>query len=312
MPYNLIPAQNEGQWMEILNNIDCYDTYHLPQYYLIAWKNGEGDPWLFWFREDNYNACVPLLLIENKAKSAYGYPCILNNFNYQTNPKLKDNFQNCFLDFLNKRQIDDLFIRQNPLFRNSWLFNNFGVIEIIGNTVVIDLAQPDEIQLSGLTKGHKYDIRKAIKNGMRVIEGNYFRDIDGFINIYNETMQRNGANEYYYFSRKYFFDLKEKLGNHIRLFFAELNGEITSGALFFFCNRIIQYHLSGTSEKYLDAGGAKCIIDHVRQIGIKEDYQWLHLGGGVGADEENSLFKFKAGFSKIRLPFEIIKWQKIS
>jgi lipid II:glycine glycyltransferase (peptidoglycan interpeptide bridge formation enzyme) len=119
-------------------------------------------------------------------------------------------------------------------------------------------------------------------------------------------MDRTGAANYYYFPKEYYIRIKELLGESIKLFIAEKDGEIISASLFLVADNIIQYHLSGTPALYLKYQGAKVIIDSVRKWGAQNNYKWFHLGGGVGSNED-SLFRFKAGFSKSRFPFEVVR-----
>jgi len=58
-------------------------------------------------------------------------------------------------------------------------------------------------------------------------------------------MDRTKANGYYYFTKQYFYDMKENLGDLLKLFVAEFEGKIISAGLFLITCGIIQYHLSG-------------------------------------------------------------------
>jgi len=51
----------------------------------------------------------------------------------------------------------------------------------------------------------------------------------------------------------------------------------------------------------------KLIIDAMRKMGTERMCKYLHLGGGVG-NKEDSLFKFKAGFSDSWHSFKIWKY----
>lgn len=176
----------------------------------------------------------------------------------------------------------------------------------LSSTVAIDLSWTEEKQLESMTKGHKYDIRKGRSFGVAVEEDESFLHIDEFIKIYNETMQRNGARDSYYFPKDYYIRLKMMFGESIRLFFARLDGHSVSASMFFMTGRIIQYHLSGTPAEFFHLNGAKIILDEVRRLGKEKGFTWLHLGGGVGSSEDN-LYRFKAGFSKVRQSFEVAR-----
>jgi lipid II:glycine glycyltransferase (peptidoglycan interpeptide bridge formation enzyme) len=199
------------------------------------------------------------------------------------------------------------FTRQNPLIDSSWLLSGCADVVNLSSTVCIDLRKPETVQNKEMTKGHRYDIRKAKNNGVTAREVEYFEFLDTFISIYYETMGRTGACDYYFFPKQYFLQLKENLGDAVRLYIAEAKGEVIAAAIFLLSNKIIQYHLSGALSAFLSLSGAKVIIDEVRRWGTDNGFFWFHLGGGVSSVED-SLFRFKAGFSKLRFQFQVIKW----
>ena len=318
--YNFISADRCDQWMNALESCGQYDTYHLPEYHLLAKEQREGSPYLFSFQDEDGAAVLPMLIrrtadvqgLEDSdffdATSVYGYPGVVTNghADFKNAESFRSNFQKALRSVFHDKKIIAFFTRQNPLFQTSWLLQGLGDVLKMSNTVAIDLTQPDHAQEKNMTKGHRYDIRKAGKQGVVAFEDKNFDKIKDFIRIYNETMTRNGALEYYFFPESYYDALKKSLGSHLRLFIAEKDGVLVSAALFLVTGEIIQYHLSGTPEKYLSLFGAKIILDEVRKWGAGHGYRWLHLGGGLGS-QEDSLFRFKSGFSKLRFQFEVIR-----
>jgi len=308
------------RWINALKSCGDHDAYHLPQYHLIADKMDEGCPYLFYYKDKYGSAALPLLLrpvheingLETynlyDITSVYGYPGIVTTVkSHDTNAhEFRQNFQTEFLNTLNKLSVVSFFSRCNPLFPNTWLLNGLAEVLPLSNTIAIDLNSSEEDQLKNMSKGHRYDIRKARKAGVVVKQDSGFQYLDDFIKIYNETMLRNQASKKYFFSKQYYIELIEKLNDNLELYFACIEGKPVSASIFLINNGIIQYHLSGTPTEFLNLNGAKLILDEVRQWGKKKNFSWLHLGGGVGSSED-SLFRFKAGFSKTRLPFEVTR-----
>ncbi len=70
----------------------------------------------------------------------------------------------------------------------------------------------------------------------------------------------------------------------------------------------MQYHLAGTSEEFIRETPMKLILDEARLIGNETSAISLHLGGGVGGSDDDSLFKFKSGFSKDFKQFSVWKY----
>ncbi len=316
----LIPTSDSSSWIKALNQCGNYDIYHLPQYHLLAEKMGQGTAYLFFFHYNKDYAALPFLLrpisdvkglescAYNDITSVYGYPGVITSKSEDDldTYEFRDKFQKELVKVFEHLSVVSFFSRTNPLLETNWLFSGFTEVVPLATTIAIELSKSDEEQLKGITKGHKYDIRKANNNGVIVEEDKSFQYIDDFISIYNATMKRNSAAANYYFPKDYYLSLKQSLGDSMKLYLAKFDGVIISSAMFFFQKNIIQYHLSGSLSDFFHLNGAKLIIDEVRKYGTKNDFIWLHLGGGVGSSED-SLFRFKAGFSKARFPFQIIK-----
>jgi lipid II:glycine glycyltransferase (peptidoglycan interpeptide bridge formation enzyme) len=89
---------------------------------------------------------------------------------------------------------------------------------------------------------------------------------------------------------------------------AEKDGEIIAGAIITICNGIMQYHLGGTKNEMLKYSPLKLILDSARIYVNEMGCNYFHLGGGYSG-EDDSLFRFKAGFSKDFCEFKV--WRKI-
>jgi len=319
--YQLISVQEEKSWMKALKRCGGFDTYHLPGFHKVAEDQGEGKPYLFFFEYRGGCASFPFLLRKVRqvlsikefdlfdATSVYGYPGIISSIHKDDNgaDNFRSLFQKQFTECLEENNIIALFSRLNPLIPASWLLDGFdgGAIRL-SETIAIDLDIPEVEYRKTTSQNHRRNIKKGIKNGISVHKDSEFKHLPEFILMYNETMQRNNAVDYYFFPKNYYESLIKYLDGHVHLFVATIEETIVCSALILSCNDILQYHLSGTPNKYLEYSPLRLLLDEVRKWGAKNGFKWLNLGGGVGSSED-SLFRFKAGFSKERFPFYIIK-----
>lgn len=318
--YKLIPAINTLEWTAALNLCGDYDIYHLPGYHLIASQQGGGDPYLFYFQQKNHYAAFPFMVrpvcevdglkdVNYKdATSVYGYPGIVSSLdeNHPDSLSFRNGFQNALLKALKNLDIISFFSRLNPLISTHWILQGLAEVRDIGPTVTLDLTQTKEELVKGMDHGTRYRIRKAKKNGVTVFEDSSFEHLNKFCEVYNETMVRNKATKYYFFSNNYYAQLIDHLGKNVKLFFAKLNDEIFCGSLFFTNGKIIQYHLSGSYSQHLKYSGQKVIIEHVCMWGKENNFSWLHLGGGLGA-KQDTLLESKLGFAKTCRTFKIME-----
>jgi hypothetical protein len=202
-----------------------------------------------------------------------------------------------------RHDIISLFLRLHPLFPDGLAaLRESGVLVRHGQTIYVDLSRDADDIERDLASGHRYEIRRLRKQGFAVV----FDDWTGlteFASIYRQTMQRVSAHASYLFSDDYFSGLRESLHGHVH--FAAVmspNGSMAAGMLFTDECDLMQYHLSGTAEQFVRLAPTKLGLHEVISWGRDRNRRALHLGGGVGGAED-SLFRFKAGFSKLRAEF---------
>ena len=202
------------------------------------------------------------------------------------------------------------FFRFHPMYPYSKEFvPNFIVTVLDRNTVVIPLdLSADQIWNDQIHLKHRNAIRKSEKMGLEVafLKGEQI-DLSIFKVIYEETMSRLDADDFYYFSPEYFSDLKKELGPFLVQGNVIFNGKVICSALFLKYGQNVHYHLSGTLTSALDTGANGFLIFKAISEFKAEELKYFHLGGGNNSLPDNSLLKFKSRFSKNLLSFEIGK-----
>lgn len=319
---DIIPAHDTDAWIRVLEGCGAYDCYHLPGYHLLSEPQENGTGLLFVYREASATAAWPLVLREIAAveglegagadlrdmTSVYGYPGPVWNTEASFTRGFFARFQDALLHAAGELNVVSMFSRMNPVLRNAERFGGSGVTERMGETVSVDLTIPEEMQLRGYRHDHRTNIRRALRNGCMVQHDEAMEHFDAFIALYHDTMTRVSAGTRYFFDRAYFEGLRTALAGQLQLFVAIAEETPCAAGLFIRTGRIVQYHLSGSSALGLKYAGSKLVIDAARRWGAAAGAQVLHLGGGVGS-QEDSLFHFKSGFSHLRHDFMV--WKKI-
>ena len=299
-------------WDTLVKKCDFADFYHTYDYHHTAKAKGE-EPTLIHYAENNSTIVLPLLFrniecsLYKDATSVYGYPGpisknITSDFDYGL-------FQKELYRFLWDQNIISVFSRLNTFIPHQvTCLHNLGRTETLGKVVYIDLNETLDQQWKLYNRRLKTYINKS-RTIYEIKNADIGADLDTFIDLYYENMRRVKANKEYFFDKKYFLDLinSADFDSEVLLAISRKTGEVAGGAMFIKKNEIIQYHLSGTSEIYLDLNPLKLLIDEMRIRGTQENYSYFNLGGGVGAHED-SLFYFKSGFSKYTLPFNVWKY----
>jgi len=315
---NLITAEHQEEWQEILDQVLTYDFYHLPGYHLLGKK--QDQPVMIVYREGNMLAALPLILrnITNisglegcqykDATSVYGYPGpLFNRFGAQ-DCKFIHRFHQAITSFALEHNIVTVFSRLHPLLENHRGLQGIGTVTALSRTVSIDLSLETDNQFAQYRKSHRYEVRRARRDGMIAYHAQDWSAYDKFIHLYTQTMKRVNAAPQYFFDQDFFDNLKFVLKDHLHLFVAELDGNVCAASLFVRTGNIIQYHLSGSDENYSKWAPTKLIIDEARLWGKQAGAHYLHLGGGVGSNND-SLFELKAGFSPAQHTFYIWQWK---
>lgn len=302
---------NDVRWRTVLKNTP-HDIYHLPEYLEFASRFEGGLPTAFYAQTNGTTLLIPLLLRElpaslstsaslRDATTPYGYPAplVYPSSDSETIRQLFKAFQ-----YTAKNQgIISAFLRLHPLIPFPLdMLASYGKVIHHGQTVWVDLSIKTEDAWAQIRHGHQDNVRQLIENGFQTVldDWSFYGE---FINLYRETMKRLSASEFYIFSNNYFEELRQELEEHVHLCAVVApSGEIACAGLFFTVCNIVQYHLSGSAASYSKYAPTKLMLDFMRRWSKEQGYRYYHLGGGVGG-EQDSLFNFKAGFSKLRGEF---------
>lgn len=318
MNFQVIDLSNP-LWSQTLQKLH-HDIYHLPEYVYLESKRTKTTPEAFLIVDGEKRFFVPYLLRKCNdvlaqesttpevfdVVSPYGYPGILLSETAANTPGFPDFAMNQLKYALKAKGVCSAFFRLHPIL--DYNFNeifNPGTFTANGETVSVDLKLSESQLWAHTRKGHQSTINKCKRVGFTAKIVSFEEYINEFIAIYEETMNRVEAGESYYFERDYFVDLL-KLDGKIHLCIVELEDQLACACLFFECCGIVQAHLGGTKTNFLAQSPFNLLLDYVRIWAKKRGNEFLHLGGGVGGSHD-SLYKFKAGFSRQKHNFMTLR-----
>ena len=304
-------------WQECLAGIGEYDFYHTYDYHLSDTAARDGRPVLFYFEAGSSAIALPLIVRPCPAEGAgagemfdatsvYGYSGAISSA-ARVPDEAVSAFQHALIGALNDLRVISVFSRLHPLIGNRDVLGGLGRTESCGRTVGIDLRIPEDEQWRAYSKNKRWNIRKLAQKGVVCEMSHSPDDLDRFVEMYFESMERVNASSEYFFDQAYFETITGARDYDMKLFVCNLDSTVICGGLFSSSNGIIQYHLGATDNEFLSLAPTELLFDTVRKWGCQTGHTWLHLGGGVGGGED-SLYKFKARFSKLSFPFYIWKW----
>lgn len=314
--FKVLNIEDKQEWKSLIEQCDEYDFYHTWDYHKLSKENSEGEPELIILKEDNIIIALPLLkrkIVDKSGNlkgfdytSGYGYvgPVFRGEVTKETSLKFKNAFQKYCLE----NNVISAFSRLHPTIQQGFVLREIGEVEKNSVTIQVDLTQTLEAQRKHYRKSNKSEINKLRKNSTVVWSEHTEEDINEFIDIYEETMKRVNAHERYFFDKVYYDNLFKSTDYKTQLVFIEMDGIRIAGALFVFCKNIIQYHLAGTRTDYMRITPMKLLLDELRLFGDEKGFKTFHLGGGLSSSEDDPLYRFKRGFSKIECEFNTFKY----
>lgn len=308
----ILTLTESEEWDNIVRSFKLYDTYYLSGYAKSFHIHGDGEPLLFYYN-DNIVKGISVSMkrnimmdprfkgVPNKGEffdlaTPYGYGGWL--IEYLAND-VKGSIDQLFQDYETwclKNNIVSEFVRFHPMLGNYSSSEEFFDVIPFGEVVAIDLTSPDIIWRN-ITSKNRNVIRKAVKNNVKIYYGRHPNIYKEFRAIYDLTMDKDDADEYYYFGDSFYNSICEDLPENAQVFWAEKDGVIIAASIMLECNGFMNYHLSGSLKEYNSLAPTNLLLYKAALWGCEHGFRTLYLGGGVGSAED-SLFKFKRSFYK--------------
>jgi natural product biosynthesis luciferase-like monooxygenase protein len=321
--FDVLRAAPEEEWLSVLRRCSAmHDVYHLPGYHAVAERHGEGEARLFAYEQAGYTIALPLIIRTladlrgigasantwRDATSVYGYSGPICSHKEMPRAVI-EGFQRGLITALQELQVVSVFSRLHPLLpEQAPLLQGIGEYQLGGTTVSINLSDAPVEQRAQYGGSIRNRLNRLARLGVTCALDPEQRHLPEFVALYHETMRRVKAEESYFFDPMYFSDLAKNLGPALKLFVVKMrDGEVISGGLFTLCEGIVQYHLGGTRDTALKLSPMVLLFETVRHWANENRAHTFHLGGGVGA-KPDSLFRFKARFSRQRHQFATWRW----
>lgn len=295
--YNITQSE---QWDEVVRSFVEYDVYYLSGYVKPFMIHGDGEPQLLYYEADGLRAIYVYMRRATALEGVYdsitpyGYGGVLFE-GEQSEANLKA-FWTAYVQAMKEACVVDNFVRYHPVLANAVPMKQVSEVIDLGKTIAMDLTSPEVIWTNIASKNRNM-IRKAEKNGIEIHHVHDYTLFADFIRIYNATMDKDHAEEYYYFKEDFYRSLHEELSGHYEMFYATYEGKIIAMSIMLFANKQMHYHLSGSMIEYRNLAPSNLLLYKAALWGSKQGYRIFHLGGGVGSGED-SLYKFKAAFNR--------------
>lgn len=308
----ILDLSQKDKWTRYFNKLpeQKRDIFYTPQYYELCEQNGDGKATCFVYEQNDDIALYPFLtnsinelgLIKEDREyydiqGANGYNGVISS---SLNSDFRKNFSDAFRDYCFEKGIVVEFTRFNPLFENH-KFSTY-MQQIKANIVIaIDLTQSvDDIRMLSYKYSIRQGINRARRKGVTVktflgseIDDNW---IDVFTKIYHSVMKKNKAENSYFFSTKYFSNIKRLLDKNSIFGFAIKDDVPISCELDLFCGKMCYGFLGGTLAEYFRLRPNDILKDELLLTLKKMGSSYYCMGGGIKIGD--NLYQYKKNFCK--------------
>jgi len=306
----VISIDEAKKWDGIVKSFENYDAYYLGGYSKAFQLHGDGEPNLFYY-EDSYIRAMNVVMIRDIEQdenfhsklskgqffditTPYGYGGFLIE-GTTTEDSLR-----CldaeYSSFCRSKGIISEFVRFHPILNNSEALKGIYNITKLGTTIPMNIDLR-ELMWGDLTSSNRGRVRKARKEGVEILWGRDIELFKEFAHLYNSTMERNNARDYYYFADDFYSSILNDLKDNALIFYAAYQSKIIAMSIILFANHQMHYHLGASDKEYHHLAPTNLLFYEAACWGRENGYKTFHLGGGVGSNED-SLYKFKSTFNR--------------
>jgi hypothetical protein len=287
-------------WDDIVCSFANHDVYYLSGYVKAFQIHGDGEPQLLYYEADGLKAIYVYMKRTTSINgyydsvTPYGYGGVL--FEGNTSEENLIAFWKAYKTKMLEEGIVDNFVRYHPVIANATPMKKISNVIDLGKTVTMDLTSSDVIWSNIISKNRNM-IRKAEKNGIEIKHGKDPELFKDFKRIYNATMEKDHAEDYYFFNDDFYESIHHDLYDNYEMFYAVMDGNPIAMSIMLYANGQMHYHLSGSLMEYRNLAPSNLLLYKSALWGCEQGFKTFHLGGGVGSDEDN-LYKFKAAFNR--------------
>ncbi len=292
------------KWDHVVKSFYNYDVYYLSGYVKAFQLNGDGQPLLISYCGDGTRAINVVMKRDVADDSFFAGKVERNTYYDLTTPygyggflvegEDTESLYREYQEFCDSYGIVSEFVRFHPLLENWKTTEKIYDTVHLGDTVCLDTGSESAIW-ENFTSKNRNMVRKAQKNDLHVFWGRDPELIPAFMETYNATMTKDGAEDYYYFDQSFYESILVDLKQNAMWFYAKAGKDIAAIAIFLFCNGKMHYHLSASQQRYQSLAPTNLVIYEAAVWAAHHGYNRLHLGGGVGSGHD-SLYAFKKAF----------------
>lgn len=286
------------KWDEVVRSFVNYDVFYLNSYSKAFQQQGDGTPVLIYY-ENGKERAINVIMKRDVAldkhfqgildsnqyfdiSTPYGYGGFLCETS-MTKQMVRE-YENYCLD---KNYISE-FVRFS--LGSDYIKFYTGICQTQSHNVIRSLELPmDEILIDFEHKVRK-NLKRADKNHLEIKIDESAQTLEGFLEIYYNTMSRNEAKAEFFFPKNFFETLNQMIQNTV-YFHVLFEGKIIASELVLYGKNNCYSFLGGTDKDYFHLRPNEFLKFHIIKWAKEKNLKSFVLGGGYGSDD--GIFQYK-------------------
>lgn len=313
--HRLIDATQREQWMAALARVGDIDATCLADYHLAyALRVPRSRAVLWHYSLDGHSLVYPFLLTpvvigESDTglfdiSSVYGYTGPLST---SSSPGFLHQAWQAFDQFADQHHLVAEFIRFSPFNRNEHLAHPLATVLANRSLAVTHLPSDEAALLASLGSKTRNMLRKAQREGLVHRELDLPQHLPAFRALYEETMQRNNAPDFFWYDDAYWHHLLGLGRRGLRLFGVFAGPQLVAAAMAVAHGRSGLYHLGASLIDYAKMGAGNLSLYAMSCGLMAEGVKFLNMTGGRSARADDPLLLFKRSNANSTAVFHIGK-----
>lgn len=294
----IISSDKVEKWDEYLEAIDTSDVQYMCNYLKLFADYEQGEALLCIYEDENGLVYYPFIKksIDNTKyfdiTGPYGYGGPLYKV-IKSKCELARGFREEFDKYCNENNIISEFIRFHPMLDNhKYLQNHLEVLEI-KKIVYVDLTKSEEEIFASYKSSNRRCIKQAIRENVEVFKDN--NSFEDFKKIYEDTMDRNSATDYYYFNDSFFKTINSTMGNNIDYYYSKREDKVIATELVLYSRDFAHSYLGGTLRDFFQYKPNHLLCHEVILDCKRRGMKYYILGGGYYP--KDGIFNYKLTYN---------------
>lgn len=307
----LVPAQDGDRWRTLLESVGPVEPSFLPEYHrAYALRVPGAQAHLFAFSQGGAHFAYPFLLTPidlagrnwHDISSVYGYTGPLASTD---DPAFLHAAWRAFDAWACELGVVAEFVRFSPFHANQRFAHPGCEVTINRQLAVSHLPATEPQLLSLLGSKTRNMLRKAQREGLTAQELSLPDRLPDFRRLYELTMRRNDAPEFFWYDDAYWSHLLGLGASGLRLFGVFAANELVGAAMAVVHGRAALYHLGASLPDQARLGAGNLSLWCMSNTLMRDGVTFINLTGGRTTAPDDPLLLFKRSNGTALAPFHI-------